>query len=363
METIYLRNKALSPLLKWPGGKTNDLKCLRENFIELFPKKINDYYEPFLGGGAFWLTIQPSIKMYVNDFSSDLIKFYTCIKTQNQKFFDYINKMSDVWQTLHNIAIKHFNELYDGNLSFLMRYKEAIISIKTNEDAFEIIKKTFISKLSHIKKMENKTNKLSNEDRLTNIEGALKAGYYTYIRNIYNNKCHNTLRYAVFYFLRDYAFSSMFRFNKDGHFNVPYGGISYNNRLPNVRLNYWKSSDLLKHLNNTEFDNLDFEEFLNKRNPKKDDFLFIDPPYDSKFNTYDQNKFSHVDQERLAKYLYKTEAQFMAVMKNTDFISNLYVKHKNQNIQWQTFDKNYTVSFRNRNDKNVEHIVIYRIND
>ncbi len=363
----YLKNKALSPLVKWPGGKTGDLKHLRESFIELFPKKIDDYYEPFLGGGAVWLAVEPQGKMYVNDFSDDLIKFYTFIKTQNQEFFDCIAKMGKAWQKLHDIAVAHVGEFYNGDLSPLAQYKAVIASLVLNgDDAFDTIKKIVAAKLPRIKKVEDKKkSKLSEEDQLANIEGALKAGYYTYVRDIYNShKQHDALRAAAFYFLRDYAFSSMFRFSKDGRFNVPYGGVSYNDRSPDVRCDYWQSPTLLEHLNKTEFDNLDFEEFLNKRKPKKNDFLFIDPPYDSEFSTYDQNEFGQKDQRRLAEYLiHKTKAQFMAVMKNTDFIYGLYAGHEDQNVRWKTFDKNYTVSFRNRNDKEVEHIVVYRIND
>lgn len=363
----YLKKKPLNTLVKYPGGKTGDLKHLRESFIELFPKTIGDYYEPFLGGGAVWLAVEPQGKMYVNDFSDDLIEFYTLIKNQDQDFFGYIAKMGKAWQQLHDIAVKHVGDIYKGDLSPLTQYKTCIDSLVLNgADAFDIIKKIVEAKLPRIKKVEEKKkSKLSDEDQLANIEGALKAGYYTYVRDVYNHhKKHDALRAAAFYFLRDYAFSSMFRFSKDGRFNVPYGGVSYNDRSPDVRSPYWQSEALLDHLNKTEFDNLDFEEFLNKRKPKKDDFLFIDPPYDSEFSTYDQNEFSQKDQKRLADYLInKSKAQFMAVMKNTDFIYGLYAGHEDQNVRWKTFDKNYTVSFRNRNDKEVEHIVVYRIND
>ena len=359
----YLKKKPLNPMMKWPGGKTGDLKHLRENFVELFPKKINDYYEPFLGGGAVWLAVEPQGAMYVNDFSDDLIEVYLLIKKQDQDFFACIDKMGQMWDKLHDIAEQHVVDFYDGNFSALGRYT-SISSLSLNgEDTLNTIQKIVKSKLARIKKVEEKKqSKLSDDDRLANIEGALKAGYYTYIRDVYNrHKKVDALRAATFYFLRDYAFSSMFRFSKDGRFNVPYGGISYNDRRPDIRLSYWQSPLLVEHLNRTEFDNLDFEEFLNKRKPKKDDFLFIDPPYDTEFSTYDQNEFGQADQKRLANYLiHKTQAQFMAVMKNTDFIHGLYDGHEAQGVRWETFDKNYTVSFRNRNDKEVEHIVVYR---
>ena len=36
------------PILKWVGGKTQIINSV----LNKFPKTINNYYEPFLGGGS-----------------------------------------------------------------------------------------------------------------------------------------------------------------------------------------------------------------------------------------------------------------------------------------------------------------------
>jgi len=363
----YLRQKHLGTLLKWPGGKTSDLKHLRTNFSELFPKKIENYYEPFLGGGAVWLAVEPHHKMFVNDFSADLTNFYGLIKAQDETFFATIGKMGKAWDVLHDIAQRLGRKLYSGELDALEQEKASIRTLTLSEDdLYELILKILVGKLARIEKVEEKKQaKLNPEDQLSNIEGALKAGYYTYVRSLFNSHAEmDALRAATFYFLRDYCFSSMFRFSSKGDFNVPYGGISYNGRSPSVRTGYWQSEELAQHLQNTEFDNLDFEEFLEKRKPKKGDFLFVDPPYDSEFSTYDKKEFGLEDQRRLAHYLiHKCQAQFMAVMKNTEQIYDLYKGHEDKNVRCVIFDKNYTVSFKNRNDQKVEHLVVYRVWD
>ena len=148
----------------------------------------------------------------------------------------------------------------------------------------------------------------------------------------------------------------MFRYNKNGGFNVPYGGIGYNRKNLSKKLDYLKSKRLVQHLSKTTIDNLDFEQFFIKNKPKKDDFIFLDPPYDSEFSTYAQNEFTRDDQARLANYLVnKTKANWMMVIKHTDFIYDLYNK---PNIKIGTFSKNYLVNFQNRNDKKVQHLVI-----
>ena len=84
--------------------------------------------------------------------------------------------------------------------------------------------------------------------------------------------------------------------------------------------------------------------------------IFLDPPYDSEFSTYAQNEFTRNDQTRLANYLINDcESNWMMVIKNTDFIYDLYNK---DGIYMTSFDKKYLVSFQNRNDKDVEHLLI-----
>ena len=88
----------------------------------------------------------------------------------------------------------------------------------------------------------------------------------------------------------------------------------------------------------------------------KNDFIFLDPPYDTEFNTYARNTFDKADQKRLADYLQsECEAKFMLIIKSTPYILSLY---KNKNLNIRVFDKKYLVSFMNRNNKNVQHLLI-----
>jgi DNA adenine methylase len=96
--------------------------------------------------------------------------------------------------------------------------------------------------------------------------------------------------------------------------------------------------------------------FFDKNEPKEGDFIFLDPPYDSEFSTYAQNEFTRDDQIRLADYLINDcKANWMMVIKNTDFIYGLYDK---EGITINSFDKKYLVSFQNRNNKKAKHLII-----
>src|SRR5947209_8847010 len=89
-----------------------------------------------------------------------------------------------------------------------------------------------------------------------------------------------SLAAAIFLFVRENAYASMFRYNSKGGFNVPYGGIAYNRKNLARKIAYLQSPEVELHLMNTVIENMDFEAFLLKYPPRAEDFIFLDPPYD-----------------------------------------------------------------------------------
>ena len=84
-------NNVISPILKYPGGKTRELPI-----IEKLMPKFNNYYEPFLGGGAVWLNTD-SQKYFVNDISIDLMNLYHFIKEKDLKFKKIVCDIERFW--------------------------------------------------------------------------------------------------------------------------------------------------------------------------------------------------------------------------------------------------------------------------
>lgn len=227
------------------------------------------------------------------------------------------------------------------------------------------IDKCLTHKVIRMKKIEKERKEMPEQDIFDNIETAYTSALYTYFRALYNNKqlCEANLQLstALFVFLRNYAYSGMFRYNDKGEFNVPYGGISYNHKLMQAKVDYYHSDLLLEHLAKTTIENLDFLDFFRKHSPTEKDFVFLDPPYDTEFSTYAQNEFTQADQKRLADYLCEEcKAKWQLVIKYTPFIYSLYDR---EGIIIQKFDKKYLVSFMNRNDKDVEHLIITNYKD
>ena len=221
------------------------------------------------------------------------------------------------------------------------------------------IKKNLLSKINRMYKIEKQRGEMCLTDVMDNLETAFKSAYYMYFRYLYNNrkklKLSDEFYCAVFYFIRDYCYSAMFRYNANGEFNVPYGGISYNRKDFKKKIDYIESEELINKLSETKLYCLDFEKFCNEAKLTEKDFMFLDPPYDTEFSTYAKNDFDKDDQIRLANYLKNTKAKFMLIIKNTDFIYDLY---KNKGFNIIVFDKKYLVSFMNRNNKKTEHLLI-----
>lgn len=320
----------MKPFIKYPGGKLKEF-----SLVERFkPNNIKRYFEPFVGGGSIYFNINIS-NSFINDKSKDLISLYNYVKNQDNEFFDYLNELDFLWKQL------------DTN-------SELNTNIINKEKFASYANKSLALKNKRIKCLENEGNKISNKDKENIKLTARKTAFYMCVRDIYNDKKENKqLHTASFYFIREYCYSSMFRFSKNGNFNVPYGGQSYNLKYITSKIKQMQSNEIISYLKNTVIYNLDFEEFLNLFTLDSNDFIFLDPPYDSEFSTYDNNAFDKNEQIRLNIILTNTKAKWMLIIKKTDFIDDLYNKF---NIY--EYDKNYLVSFKNRNIKDVKHLLI-----
>jgi DNA adenine methylase len=378
VDNVQVRKiEKLTSFLKWAGGKKQELKYI----LPLIPD-FDNYYEPFVGGGAVFFAIQAQ-KKFINDKSTELFNLYRVISQHNKDFFQALDTLLKGWQHISVLVDKKakdliaiykaysmnkssLDEMMDKLFHFIHHYATDFTSIfetflnKNVENFVHELQRNLLSKTKRMKVLEGKKWKLPDSDILANIESSFKSAFYMHLRHLYNNigKYGISPAYAaaIFFFVRENAYASMFRYNSRGEFNVPYGGISYNRKDLARKVAYMHSPELQFHLKNTVIENMDFAAFLQKYPPQASDFIFLDPPYDSEFSTYAQNEFTMKDQERLAQFLLtECQAKFMLVIKNTPAILELYSA---TGFNMSTFDKTYLVSFQDRNDRDVEHLII-----
>lgn len=356
----------MKTIIKWPGGKSREIEKIR-NLIPDFDR----YIEPFFGGGAVYFSLEPS-NAYINDISSMLMTFYKLVKEQDEDFKKYIMAYDITFQSLLNSTEKNYNEIYlcYKNNRDIANLVNTIISGSVLDHSLIYDKKRytyFINKMVNDKFTRTKKNQekkpFSEEDLKENLKTGFASGYYMYFRDVYNKLASKTIitdtpyKIANFYFIREYCYGSMFRYNSKGEFNIPYGGITYNNKNFSAKIDNLFNNSIDNLFKGTSIHTQDFEPFLDSLGLTEKDFIFLDPPYDTEFSDYEGRAFTKDDQYRLANVLKRVKAKFILIIKNTDFIYNLY----ENNFRILSFDKNYTYNVRSRNERNTEHLIITNI--
>lgn len=80
--------RRMTPVLKWAGGKTQ----LLDQIIANMPSVYNDYYEPFIGGGAVLLGLAPN-RAIINDINGQLVNLYVQLKNSPECLINMINEL------------------------------------------------------------------------------------------------------------------------------------------------------------------------------------------------------------------------------------------------------------------------------
>jgi len=356
----------MKPIIKWSGGKSQEIKF----FEHKFPESYKRYVEPFAGGAGVYFNIEHNNSI-INDVNFELISLYQIVGDffKRERLITHLKNLDtqrkEITRYSKTLMTPHLFKLFDSEIT-----KELEVEIpkgfKNNmgEQLEERIKGSVKDKIKRIQKIEEKENKkFVPEEYKNHFETALQSAFYFYSRDIYNKgykeDCEECLEYYIanWYYVREFCYSSMFRFSKNGNFNVPYGGIGYNSKDFLSKVEILNKNEKLHHLlTNTEINKLDFQKLFEKYNYfEKEDFIFLDPPYDSEFSQYNkEGDFDKKEQIRLRDELLKINAKIMVVIKETDFIYDLYKK----DFKIEKFDKKYMTNMRNRNNKDVQHLII-----
>lgn len=85
------------PFVKWAGGKRQLPPTIKENL----PKEFNNYFEPFLGGGAVLLELQPE-HATVGDVNEILIATYKAIKNCSKALINWLDIFEDEFNSKEN---------------------------------------------------------------------------------------------------------------------------------------------------------------------------------------------------------------------------------------------------------------------
>lgn len=210
---------------------------------------------------------------------------------------------------LYNRYIEPF--VGGGAVFFYLEPKEAYISDLNGDlvNAYKVVKNHPEELIDILKKYQSKHSK----------------EFYLKIRDEYNFKKLNKVNKAAhLIYLNKTCFNGLYRVNKKGEFNVPYG--QHKKFIVN-------SDGILaasKRLKRAKIKHAGFESVLEYA--KRGDFVYFDPPYyplktGSDFTTYTKESFLEKEQEVLARVFRKLDKLGCLLMlsnSDTKFIRNLY---------------------------------------
>lgn len=198
-----------------------------------------------------------------------------------------------------------------GSLFFRLQFRNAVLS-DSNKD------------LIHCYKSLQERPDLISRYILEHLKNNSKLYYYN-MRNKYNKSNHSFARAALFIYLNKACFNGIYRVNKKGNFNVPYGfkeppAMPSKQTIKNVNL----------ALSNAKILHQDYKQIV--ESVKEGDFVYFDPPYPSisenpSFTHYTVNRFDKDDHEELASIAKElTEKDCYVLISNVDipYIRSLY---------------------------------------
>lgn len=257
------------PFVKWVGGKTQ----LIDQLEALLPADFDQwedvtYIEPFVGGGAMLF---------------HMLQSHPNIKSA------IINDINEDLTICYKVVKQHPSEL----VSSLQQIQKEYYSLQSNESR----KQFFLEK-----------------------------------RSEFNTKSLDPTRNTtLFFFLNRTCFNGLYRVNKAGAFNVPFG--RYETPMICDPDTIYSDSELLQ---NVEILTGDYQQTIDRA--EGNTLFYFDPPYrplnkTSNFNSYAKEAFNDLAQIRLKNFCDKVEAAgFKFMLSNSDckdmFFDDLYLTYQ-----------------------------------
>lgn len=298
----YNLDCVVRPILKWVGGKTQ----IMDKVMECFPKKMNNYIEPFLGGGSVMLAalslaeknqIKIDGAVFACDANLKLINMYVHVQKNKERLFE---------------RMMHYARAYDS-IAVLKGEKHA----DTEEQA-----------------------------------RASKESYYYWLRGLFNRAEEGSVdEAALFIVVNKTCFRGMYREGPNG-FNVPFG--SYKACSVPTESELSAVSELIKDVEFTHCDFVDAVEMA-----EAGDFVYMDPPYapenEASFVGYNADGFDADKHEQLFGCLRELKENGVAFAMSNANVEMVTTKCAGFDIS--TFDVKRAINAKNPGAKSTEVIV------
>lgn len=273
MPSVIQNRPFEKPFLKWVGGKTQIIN----DICNKVPKSFNSYHEIFLGGGSVLFAILSMKKQGMIEIKDTI---YAC--DLNERLINTYKHVQSNKDELYQLLKKYYEEYDSINGESINRSPETLEEAKTS-----------------------------------------KESYFYWSRSKFNNSGKESLESAaLFIFINKTCFRGIYRENKSGIFNVPFGNYKKTPAIiTKADLDY--VSELIKDV---VFVVCDFS--VSIKNVKKGDFVYLDPPYAPEnlksFVTYNADGFNLETHKKLFSEIKKVgeKANFVLSNSNVDLVTS-----------------------------------------
>ena len=186
-----------------------------------FPSHIDRLIEPFVGGGSVFMNVDAD-GFLLNDLNHIVIQIHSMLSS-------YCDRKDDFFREVFSLIQKY--GLTSSFLGIPQERGKSCDCKDVNREAYNRMKTDFNS-------------------------GGRKDGMLLYLLIIY-------------------GFNHMIRFNKKGEFNLPVGNLDFNENVYNALNDYFAQTERKQ----PQWHSQDFKAFLAEIEFRKDDLVYLDPPY------------------------------------------------------------------------------------
>jgi len=266
----------MGSFIKWTGGKNK----LASYISSKFPSYIDYYFEPFLGAGSVFFELvkkRTIMNAFLSDSNKFLINTFLVVQTNPTRLIFELEKMS-----------REYNSVVD------------------KKSYFESVRSNFNHLISTIS---------ASDLSVGNVELA-----------------------SIFIFLNKTCFNGLYRVNKKGVFNSPFGKYSNPPILDSdliMRCHYDLQNVYIQHRNYVDA----IEKCLkcNDAYPTSKICVYLDPPYypsnKTSFVSYTSNQFSVSDHEELSNYFHLMKKNNCFVLMTNSYADEIFELYKEDNLE------------------------------
>jgi len=189
----------IGPFVKWAGGKTQLLERLEARIPDSYGK----YYEPFIGGGALLLDVQPE-RAVINDINGQLLNVYRQLKIDAEAVIKAVGILdSEPCDKDRYMAVrKMYNEKIESGV---LDVECAALMIWINKHCFNGLYRVNSKGLFNVP-YNNKTNGVSiDEENIRGIGQYLKNADITIRQGDFEEACNDVVAGDFVYFDSPYV--------------------------------------------------------------------------------------------------------------------------------------------------------------